>query len=104
MARIDITHLSTTELDALADRCTARAKALRADAPGYALALQAGVRDKSYSTVRHGRVDDYEGTAIITMANGDRWEATGYGPRGNAHVVTKDGGITFRKLEKEEAA
>ena len=104
MAHIDINHLSTTELDALAARCTARAKALRADAPGYTLALQAGIRDKSYTTPRHGRVDHYEGTAIITMANGDRWEATGYGPRGNAHVVTSDGGISFRKLEKEEAA
>ncbi len=104
MAHIDINHLSTTELDAHADRCTARAKALRADAPGYALALQSGVRDKSYSTPRWGRVDHYEGTAIITMANGDRWEATGYGPSGDAYTVTRDGGITFRKLEEEKAA
>ena len=104
MAHININHLSTAELDALAARCTARAKALRADAPGYALALQAGIRDKSYTTPRHGRVDHYEGSVIITMENGDRWEATGYCPRGNAHVVTSDGGISFRKLEKEEAA
>lgn len=104
MNHININHLSTTELDALAARCAARAKALRADAPSYALALQSGIRDKSYSTPRHGRVDHYEGTAIITMANGDRWEATGYGPRGDAYTVTKDGGISFRKLENEEAA
>ena len=104
MAHIDINHLSTTELDQLIGRARARANALRANEPSISLALQAGIRDKSYTTPRHGRVEHYEGTAIITMANGDRWEATGYGPRGDAYTVTSDGGISFRKLEKEEAA
>lgn len=95
---IDLTTLSTTELDTLAERASARAKALRAKAPSISLALQAGVRDTSYSTPRWGYIESYSGTAVITMADGSQWEATGYGPSGNAHVVTRDGGITFRQI------
>ena len=104
MTHIDITALSTTELDRLASQCTERAKALRAESPGYLLAIQAGIRDRSYSTPRWGRIDAYEGSVIITMENGDRWKATGYGPTGNAHVLTSNGGISFRRLQDDDTA
>lgn len=94
-----INHFSDAECEEVAKILLQRAKDLRAEAPSYELAIQAGVKDKSYSTVRYGRVASYAGTAVVKMANGDQWVCTGHGPTGDAATVSREGYISFRKQE-----
>lgn len=55
-------------------------------------ALKNGVRDNSYSTVRHGTVHSYSGTAFVIIG-GKYMVCIGQGPKGRAEYVSKDGGI-----------
>ena len=87
--------LSANALDCLARRAASLAADLRQQQPSYELALLGGVCDASYSTVRHGLVPSYSGTAVIEMADGTKWLAVGHGPEGTASYVSKDGYIEF---------
>lgn len=99
---ITLGGMSAEALESLSARALALARDLRASEPSYELALANGVRDHSYSTVRWGTVASYGGEATITMADGSLWRAVGYGPRGTAEYVSRDGGIEMIPLAKEE--
>ncbi len=101
---INLSGLSAHELERLAKRAADLAKDLRAEEPSYKLALENGVRDRGYSTVRYGRISSYSGEAEIQMANGTRWKATGHGPRGTAEHVSREGFIEFVKIEDGQTA
>lgn len=60
----------------------------------YGLAIEHGVRDKAYNTVRYGTIPDYSGEAEIEV-NGRKYKAVGRGPRGTAEYVSKNGFIEF---------
>ena len=90
--------MSADALEKLARDASELATALRAAQPNYAVALANGIRDRSYSTVRWGRVADYSGEAIITMADGRRWRAVGHGPEGGAEMISRHGWIEFQPL------
>jgi len=90
---------SAETLERIAREASALAADLRSKKPSYALAINAGVRDCSYNTVRWGRVSKYEGEAIIEMEDGSRWKAIGRGPTGNASWIDRDGYIEFIPLE-----
>lgn len=98
MEKINLSGLSVDSLTELAKRAIALAADLHLSEPSYDLALEAGVRDKSYNTVRCGWVSSYSGEAVIEMANGKKWKAVGHGPRGDASWVSKDGYIEFIPL------
>ena len=68
--------------------------------PTYELAMAAGIEDCGYDTVRHGWVSKYRGEAIVTMADGRKWKAVGYGPTGGPDWIGKQGGITFSLLPR----
>jgi len=91
-------NMSAEQLEHLAAQAAKLAKDLRGQEPTYTLALEAGVVDKSYRTVRYGMVPDYRGEAIITMADGTTWKAVGHGPTGTAEFVAKEGYIEFIPL------
>lgn len=91
-------HMSVQSLRQLAAKANQIAADLQKIEPSYAMALQAGIKDKGYSTVANGYVSDYSGEAIITMANGSRWKAIGRGPQGNAYTISRDGFIEFIPL------
>ena len=95
---MDLSKKSAEQLNTLAKRATSLAQDLQKREPSYELAIENGIRDKSYSTVRYGRVPSYAGEVEITMSDGSRWRAIGHGPTGNAHVVTRDGYIEFIPL------
>ena len=75
MEKINLSGMSANALTKLAERASALAKDLRKEQPSYELALEAGVKDKSYLTVREGLVNSYSGEAVVTMADGRRWVA-----------------------------
>ena len=52
-------------------------------------ALQRGIRDEGYSTVRYGWVSSYSGRA--TLASGRTLQ--GFGPKGGPGHLSRDGGI-----------
>lgn len=57
------------------------------------------IRDKSYTTVRHGRVRSYSGYEVIGEP-GARVLRIGHPPRGTAEIVTRQGGIVeFREVD-----
>lgn len=91
--------LSASALRDLAAALTTRAKDLEAQQPTLALALAAGVRDNSYETHRWGRVADYSGEGIVTMADGRRWRCIGHGPTGNAELISRRGYVEFIPLD-----
>ena len=98
---INLAGLSSVELEKLAKKAAKLAADLRAEEPSYSLALEAGIEDRSYSTVRYGRISRYSGEAEITMDDGSRWKAIGHGPRGTAEFVSREGYIEFLKIEDE---
>ena len=95
----DLKGLSADALECLARHATALAKDLRREEPTIRLALEAGIVDSSYHTVRYGMVAEYRGTVEITLANGKRWRAIGHGPMGTAAHVSKEGWIEFIPLD-----
>ncbi|NBV54732.1 MAG: hypothetical protein EBR79_03360 [Proteobacteria bacterium] len=96
---ISLNGLSATALETLARRAIDLANDLRKEEPSYRLALEAGVEDHSYSTVRNGRVSYYAGEAIVTMANGKKWRCVGHRSRGDAYSVYRQGYIEFIPLD-----
>lgn len=98
---INLAGLSSVELEKLAKRAASLAADLKAKEPSYALALEAGIEDRSYNTVRYGRVARFAGEAEIVMDNGAKWLAKGHGPRGTAEHVSREGYIEFLKIEDE---
>lgn len=91
--------MSAAALRELAAALTIRAKDLEAQQPTITLALAAGVRDNSYETHRWGRVADYSGEGIVTMADGRRWRCIGHGPTGNAEFISRRGYVEFIPLD-----
>lgn len=73
------------------------------------LALENGVIDQSYGTVRYGMVASYKGRAEFVY-NGNAYIAIGHGPTGTAETLGRQGYIEFitsltrRELEVELAA
>jgi len=96
----DIMSMSATALRDLASALVLRAKEMEGAQPTVELALAAGVRDVSYGTVRWGRVADYRGEAIVTMADGRRWRCVGHGPAGSAEVISRHGYVEFIPLSQ----
>lgn len=99
MEKINLSGLSAVALQALAERASALAKDLRKGEPSYELALENGVEDRSYNTVRYGLVGSYRGEAVVTMANGRKWRCVGRGPRGDASHISAEGFIEFIPME-----
>ena len=95
--------VSATRAEALAVGMTELARDLRANEPSVALALRAGVKDKSYDTVANGWVLRYEGEAVVKLANGREYRCVGHGPRGDAHSIYRQGFIEFIWLNPDEA-
>ena len=58
--------------------------------------LEAGIRDRSYNTMRNGRVRSFSGQVEINK-DGVIWVCVGHGPKGNAYVVTRQGYIEVRR-------
>ena len=98
---MNLNGLSADALDNLAKKAADLARDLRAKQPSIDLALEAGVRNRSYPTVANGWIADYSGEAVITMADGSRWQAIGHGPSGNAAWVSRQGWIEFIPLPLE---
>lgn len=98
MHEISLAGMSADALEALSRRAAALAADLRKEEPSYALALEAGVRDVGYDTVRHGWVPSFSGEAVVTMADGRRWRCVGHGPRGTAEAVYRNGYIEMVPL------
>ena len=98
MEKINLSGLSAVALQALAERAQTLAADLRKGEPSYELALENGVEDRSYNTVRYGLVGSYRGEAVVTMADGQRWRCVGRGPRGDASHISRDGYIEFIPL------
>ena len=92
---MNLNGLSANALDELAKKATSLARDLRSKQPSIDLALECGVRDRSYPTVANGWVRDYSGEATIVMEDGSVWRAVGHGPNGNAAIVTKHGWVEF---------
>lgn len=63
------------------------------------LALLAGIRDKSYRTVRYGLVPSYAGEAEITMNSGRKFRAIGHKPDGDPETIYRDGYVEFIPLD-----
>ena len=99
MEKINLSGMSADALTKLAERASALAADLRKQQPSYELALEAGVEDRSYNTVRYGLVGSYRGEAVVTMADGQRWRCVGRGPRGDASHISSDGFIEFIPLD-----
>ena len=99
MEKINLSGMSADALTKLAERASALAADLRKQQPSYELALEAGVEDRSYNTVREGLVNSYRGEAVVTMADGQRWRCVGRGPRGDASHISSDGFIEFIPLD-----
>ena len=95
---VDLTKMSADALETLARRASALAEDMKAKQPSYALAIEAGVRDRSYNTVANGYVNSYSGEAIVRMDDGKRWRCVGHRPKGSAFCVTKRGFIEFIPL------
>lgn len=94
-----ISGLSAPQLEELSKIATERATDLRSKEPSYRLALSAGIKDRSYQTVRYGRVESYSGEAFIVLEDGSRWIAIGHGPTGGPDYVSKEGYIEFVPVE-----
>ena len=105
---MEVYKMSAEQLRALRKEIELAEKALTTDfeslspSERYKLALKAGVRDKSYSTVRYGTISDYSGEAEVTVG-GRKYKVVGHGPRGTAEYVSKEGFIEFIPLEGSES-
>ena len=90
----ELVSLSSAELFRLSKKVEDLAKKISKDQPSIAMALSAGIVDRSYKTVRHGTVSSYEGEAIIETENAT-WHCKGTQPRGNASSIWEQGDIEF---------
>ena len=98
MNNINLTGMSADSLKALAEKAMALAADLRKSQPSYELALESGVKDKSYPTVANGYVSSYSGEAVVTMEDGSKWRCVGRGPKGCPAHISKQGFIEFIPL------
>jgi hypothetical protein len=89
----DLSGLSADALDQLAKKAKALADDLRKAEPSDELALENGITNCGYSTVRWGWVSSFRGEAIVEMTDGRRWKCVGHGPRGDAEFVSRQGWI-----------
>ena len=99
--------LSVDVLDSFGKKLQAIAQEMKKKQPSYSLAIEAGIQDRSYSTVRWGTISKYSGEATIEMADGSIWKAIGHGPRGTAEYVSSEGYIEFilvREAQEAETA
>ena len=65
------------------------------------IALAAGVRDVSYSTVRYGWVKSYSGQATVTLLEDNKtYRAIGHRSTGAPEGPVKDGFIEFMPIEE----
>lgn len=96
--------MSTQQLDSLNRRVSLAEKALSQGFDQFTpaelekLALEHGIEDRSYDTVRWGTVSEYSGEAEIVI-KGQRYKAIGHGPKGTAEYVSKDGYIEWQLVE-----
>lgn len=95
---MNLVNMSVVQLEQLAVKAKRLADDLRKDQPSYELAMEAGIRDESYQTVRFGTVAKYSGDVIVTMADGKTWRCVGRGPTGGADWISKQGYIEFFPL------
>lgn len=100
----DLSNMSAEALEELSKRAASLAADLRKEQPSYTVAIEHGILDRGYDTVRYGFVPSFGGEAIITMADGRRWKAIGHRPRGSAEHVSRNGWIEFVPLPVEESA
>lgn len=63
----------------------------------FAEAIKAGIVDKSYNTVCNGYVHHFAGESTFTY-DGKEYQAKGFGPHGDAHVVTQDGYVEITEV------
>jgi len=91
--------MSAQQLESLSKAASRLAKALRSAQPSPELALENGMEDHSYPTVRWGIVGSYFGKVKITMEDGREWLAIGHGPEGDAECIHRHGWIEFRPLD-----
>lgn len=96
---INLSGMSAHSLMKLAKRAMLLADDLRKEQPTYDLAIEAGVKDKSYRTVRYGIVLSFGGEAIVEMENGKKWKCIGRGPKGDASHLSHDGFIEFIPMD-----
>ena len=96
---MELKGMSVEQLRALAKRANRLAEDLEASQPSIALALEHGVEDVSYNTVRWGMTASYRGEAIIEMSDGSTWRAVGRRPTGCAEWVDRRGFVEFFKLD-----
>ncbi len=94
----DLTKMSASALKDLARRASVLAEDMKKSQPSYRMAIEAGVRDKSYNTPANGYVNSYAGEAVVEMADGSRWRCVGHRPKGSAFCVTRRGFIEFIPL------
>lgn len=96
---MNLSGMSSYQLEKLAKKASLLAGDLKKEEPTYNVALENGVEDCSYRTVRWGEISSYSGEATVTLENGTKWKCVGHKPQGNTHVVTREGFIEFIKLE-----
>ena len=66
------------------------------------LALATGqLKDCSYTTPSWGRIESWRGQVIVAH-NSRTYLVKGYGPQGNAEMVTRDGGIRITEIPTEK--
>jgi len=94
----ELSEMTIRELETLAKQAAYIARELEKEAPSYDLALEYGIVENSYKTVRCGMVSSYSGKVEIAMGNGSKWIATGHSPRGGSDYVESDGYIDFKKI------
>jgi photosystem II stability/assembly factor-like uncharacterized protein len=97
-----VSSLTLDECDDLRRFLETRCQDLRNEVPSYEVAIEAGIQDNSYSAPEQGRILSYSGTVTCTGAGGTKWVCTGHTPllSKSGNVVTRNGYISFRKLEE----
>lgn len=95
---MNLSHLSADELIALSKKAKKLAEDLRKEEPSNALCMENGMENRGYQTVRNGWVNRYEGTVIVEMDNGTKWECTGVKAKGDGWDIYRDSYISKRKI------
>lgn len=96
MYRVEV-EMSASQLEREARKMLKMAKDLRSKQPTVAIALAHGVKDRSYNTVRWGRVASYDGRVAVALEDGSVWSCVGHGPDGDAECIYRHGYVEFIK-------
>jgi hypothetical protein len=94
---ISLKDMSAQELRLLAKKAIELADDMDGESPTKRMALEQGIEDITIV----GFPPAYRGSAIVTMSNGDRWEATGH-PITYNEGYAHHGQIEFKKVEKDK--